>query len=296
MVRHTFILSIIILMVSGCYEQNIEFEGPDAETRLSAYAVLRPNTTPKFEFYLAIKASSASTDSKEYLIRVGKGVFYENDQYLDSIIYDQPEECFQLKNRSLVKSGSRYFFDFYGPDDLRVKSEVVSIPSASPAIELTLDTMDCIVLTNDFIGCKLNIQFLDSTGNLLWQYLPLPRLERVGFPQISSVNGGNIVCRQKSYSDQMIISRDCTRFGAISYYIPYRLEGNQVYSKDRYEQYRVSIGNISDSYYHYLNNLADQFDYDLAISIDPVITYTNMVEGLGVLAAVNDTMIIVHPK
>lgn len=295
MVRYALLL--IMIMHAACYEQNIEFEGPNAETRLSVYAVLKPNSSPTFEIHFAIKASSASMASNEYEVQTGGGVLYENDQFLDSIVYDPSKACFLLKNRSLIKYGARYFFDFYGPDDLRVKSEEISVPKALPAIQVTLDTLDCIALTNDFIGCKLKIQFSDTTDHhLLWQYLPFPALERIGFPEVSSENGGSIACTQKSFGDQMIIARGCTGLGSIAYYVPYRLDGKQPYLKDHYDQYRISIGTISDSYYHYINNLADQFNYDLAISIDPVITYSNMIEGLGVLAAVNDTIITIRPN
>ncbi len=275
-----------ILCFFSCFEEDYPLDNLDSETKYHLIGLLKAGESPTFQIQRAFSASRAGAAIDSFYVKTGYGILFENNQIRDTIVFDVENEVFILQYKSIITAGNQYSVTFFDKGSLQIESEKVEVPKFIPDFQITLDTNRCIQGLGSFTNCELSIYFEDAV-DIVWEYLPSPTLSNSGI--IEPGDQANL-CDPVSYRKYQILPGSCLGSKHISYYIPFRLS---VPRSDiwYYDQYRVELNVVSASYLEYLRSLAEQDNYSAQLFIEPSITYSNMIQGLGILGAARDTMI-----
>ena len=284
---------IALLVVYGCYVQDVQINGVEYQKEMAIYCILSTQHAPLIKIYSNFPASSQSSSYDQLFIENAKGLLFENGVVVDSVIHERLNN-YNLARATEIKPGHSYQIEISAPGFSKARSEVVQVPGKLPNIEFSFDSTLCTQMLNYFIGCALTITLpTDLSSDLLFDFTPSPALGSSTFPEIIEAEGGGILCFETGYENLRVIPQSCRQFEEIAYYLPYQRQESSG-AMETYEKYSIRYGSISPSYFEYIKNYREQFDYSFSILFEPVITYSNFEGASGFFGAINDTTIILE--
>lgn len=294
MVKHLAPLILIALLgVYGCYVQDVEVESMEYQEELVIYCILSTQEEPFIKIYSNFPASSQSASYDQLFIMNAKGRLFEDGRMVDSIVHDRQNK-YVFAQATEIKPGHYYQIEISAPGFSSAISEVVQVPERLPHMEFAFDSTLCTQLYNNFTGCALTITFpTDHSSDLLFDFAPSPTLSSSTFPKVIEVEGGGVLCSESGYENLRVVPQSCHPFEKIAYYLPYQVQGSGG-EIETYEKYSIHYGSISRSYFEYIENFSQQFEYSYSILFEPVITYSNFEGASGFFGTINDTTFVLE--
>lgn len=298
-------LLFVFVLFQSCREKEVEIELPYTGNQLFIYSELRPDTI------ISLYLNQTYPPTGKFTVKKGlEGAevnLFENGIFKERLIYSD-SGTYVSKIGIYPKVGSFYTFDVKLKGYSDASTQPVEIPQrvVNPKAFLAKDTISSIY-TNK-AARKLDVEWVDNE-DIINNYLIIiggkfqskdlgTSSFRIGKDR--DVEDGCSFVRNRSryvFTDkcsalkQFKASFGLDTFGAIQN-LPTSYTGSRLRNADTY---KVSISNISESYFRYLQDELQPQDLFLAFQL-PKNRFSNVNNGYGVVVASNTTTFYLSAK
>jgi len=295
----------VLLLFQSCREKELGIKLPYAGTQLFIYSELNPDRTvslylnqtypPTGKFTVVKGLAGAEVDFFE------NGLFKERLTYADSGMYVS-------KIGLKPKVGSLYFFEVKLKGYPAVNTNPVEIPQSvvNPKVILGKDTIPSI--NTGKVARKLDVEWIDNEEKENNYVVIIEGKYQNHDLGTSSFNIGKDVeiedgCGFKRNRNRYVYIDKCftlkrfsTSFGIDTFGSTQNSPTSNISNslKDA-DAYRVSISNISESYFRYLHDELQPDDIFLAFQL-PKSRFSNVNNGYGIVLASNTTTFYLSAK
>ncbi len=299
--------SLMILLFSfilyGCETTEKIDDFPLRPSKLVLNSYLNPDSTMKFQ---VSKSLSVLDNANLKLINNATIVLYENDIFIDSILY--PDEDGLYRMPLLPEVGKTYTVEVSAPDYKEILKASDKIPLPVPVSEMEVSILDSSFYENEFYSYgylsgnfdvslkdpgamqnfyELSVYFYDSVFNYMEENPEFQHLMKRSLslssddPVLSSNNGSN---NQILFEDQMFNGKE----------ISLRINFGD-YSPKRGKKYYLELVSLTRAGYLYRKTVDE---YELARNdpfAEPVIIYSNIQNGFGIFSGYSSYMDSIVP-